>query len=1030
MLLHGGATSALAQGGTIAGRVGARGTNEPISQARVSVLGTTLSVISDADGKYTLRNVPAGTQQIRAVRVGYVEQKLEAQVTAGQTATLDFQMTQAVVQLAEVVTTATGESRRVEQGNSIATLGDVSKRVEEGTITSIGDLLSGGKAAGVSVLTGNMTGSVPVVRIRGLGSLATNGSGISNAPIYVVDGVRVNTSSINIGTGGTNTSYLNLLTPEEIQDVEIVKGPSAATLYGTDAANGVIVITTKKGRAGSTRWTFFGEGGIVDDRNDYMTQYALWGHNSTGALTRCVLKTIADGACTVDSTTSYNLFETPGVTPIVAGNRHQYGSQVNGGSDAVRYFVSGDFEQENGPLKMPDFAINRFDSLGIAVRDEWKRPEALSKQNFRANLSATLSPKMELNVSTGFVKLNQRLPQTDNNSFSYIFQAYNNPGYVPDANHSGLGYSKTGALGETLNGFRQFSPGEIFQVLRDQTVQDFIGSANLNWHPFSWMQNEATTGVDLADRYNLSLCRFNECPFSSATSRLGSITDTHSNDRQFTAKINSTATWAARAWMSLATTLGSDYVNNETEQSQGSGTQLPPGAQTVGAAAVRSGANTLPTASKTWGLYAQEQASIRDRLFLTVAVRSDQNSAFGTNFQRVFYPKASASWIISDESWFPHFDFLNQFRLRSSFGASGVQPGATVSLLAYAPATVTLANTAGSSFTDTPGVRGNQLGNENLKPERSTEIEGGFESRLFDRIFIDFTYFNKKTRDAIISQPIAPSAAPFTTSVQKNLGSVRNSGVEVTVTSTILNTKPLGWDLTISGSHINNKVVSLGVGDDGKPTPTIGTGATRDSVGLPVNAWFYRPYRYSDVNNDGLIGVTEVWVGPNVEYRGYSFPRDQVSFANGVNLFDQKLRLNVLVDYKGGFGLLNQTWQFYCQQTDVCKTESTLNHDLGDQARLIVGRYKNPSTSGGYLENGQFWRLREVSGTFALPGNIAPKYLRARDASLTFAARNLHVWTSYTGTDPESNYATGDVQTDFSTTAPPTYFTLRLNLHY
>ena len=222
---------------------------QPIVDVRVLVRGTSLTTSTNAQGVYTLRNVPAGAQIIEALRVGYRPQQANVQVTSGDTKTVDFAMETAVVQLADVVTTATGEQRRVELGNAVTTLGDVNNTVETTPINTLADLMVA-KAPSVVVLPGNETGSSPVVRIRGTNSLS-----LSNAPIYVIDGVRLTSSSVGVGTGGTTSSFLNDVSPEDIEDIEIVKGPSAETLYGTDAANGVIVITTKKGRAGATRWT-------------------------------------------------------------------------------------------------------------------------------------------------------------------------------------------------------------------------------------------------------------------------------------------------------------------------------------------------------------------------------------------------------------------------------------------------------------------------------------------------------------------------------------------------------------------------------------------------------------------------------------------------------------------------------------------------------------------------------------------------------------------------------------------------------
>jgi hypothetical protein len=447
---------------------------------------------------------------------------------------------------------------------------------------------------------------------------------------------------------------------------------------------------------------------------------------------------------------------------------------------------------------------------------------------------------------------------------------------------------------------------------------------------------------------------------------------------------------------------------------------------------VKSGSNQLETANKTLGLYVQEQAGINDRLFLIAAVRSDQNSAFGTQFQRVFYPKLSASWLLSEQGFFPKYKWLDQLRLRSAYGASGVQPGATTALQTFSAVTRSINTvTPGSATgTDTPALIAAALGNPDLKPETSAEFEGGFEAHMFDnRASLDFTYYHKKTTNALIAQPIAGSAAPSATSITGNFGSVMNEGIEALVNLTLIDRRSFGWDVTLNGSHNTNKILTLGLDKTGKPNPTIGTGTTRDSVGLPANGWFFIPYTYNDANHDGLISPSEVTVGTSAVYMGYSQPRDIFSVQNGFDLFNHKIRLQALIDYKGGFSIFNNTVEFYCSNFNTCSEETNTNTPLWRQARDIAQRYTSTTTQAGYLENGQFWRLREVSATVNVPNGFAQR-LRARDASLTFAGRNLHLWTKYTGVDPEDNYSTGDVQTDFETIAPPTYFTVRLNLHY
>ncbi len=210
-------------------------------------------------------------------------------IVDGQTATLDFAMTQSVVQLAEVVTTATGEQRRVEVGTAVENL-SVSAITETAPVRTISDVLTA-RVPGVMVQQGTQTGSGQRIRVRGISSLS-----LSNEPIFVIDGIRMssNNGSTSFGNGGNDFSRLGDISPEDIENIEIVKGPSAATLYGTDAANGVVVITTKKGRAGNAHWTTYGEGGVLDDRNWYADNYTLAGMNPTTKA-----KLVLQGQCTL-----------------------------------------------------------------------------------------------------------------------------------------------------------------------------------------------------------------------------------------------------------------------------------------------------------------------------------------------------------------------------------------------------------------------------------------------------------------------------------------------------------------------------------------------------------------------------------------------------------------------------------------------------------------------------------------------------------------------------------------------------------
>jgi hypothetical protein len=452
----------------------------------------------------------------------------------------------------------------------------------------------------------------------------------------------------------------------------------------------------------------------------------------------------------------------------------------------------------------------------------------------------------------------------------------------------------------------------------------------------------------------------------------------------------------------------------------------------------------------------QEQLSMRDRLFLILGLRQDENSAFGSNFQSVIYPKASASWVVSDEGFFPRFSWLDAMRIRSSYGANGVQPGATDALQTFSATTETLTSKTGTTTTgtDTPGLRANQAGNANLKPETSAEFESGFEMDVLNRrIHFDYTYYDKRTHDALIDVPIPPSAGASQLSLRQNVGSSRNWGHEVQVNAQVVSLSSFGWDVTLSGSHNSNKWLDLGIdpstctknaaGEIDQSTcqsRIIGAGGTtQQRVGYPLNAQWYKPYTYTDANGDGIIQQSEVTVDSGRVFTGYNSPRDLFSIQNGFDLFARRLRINAMFDYKGGYSTIDGTNNFDCNSTPyACPESQDPKSALWRQARAVAATYGTvvggtvQKTSLGYYMNGQFWRFRELSAVYQLP-RTALRYLKAADgANLTFGVRNIRHWSKFTGIDPEANYGlnAAENQNEFNSNPQPTYFTMRLNLKY
>src|ERR1041385_7132948 len=390
-----------AQQATITGHVTDKETGKPIPGVRLQLIQTALVVTVRNDGSYRFVGLGGGTYDVRVVAVGYGAEKKSVTVAAGETGTVDFALTQVPFTLEEIVTTATGQQRKLELGHVIGTIKADSITAYE-PVTSMTTLLQG-RTAGVTILpSAGTTGAGTRIRIRGANSLS-----LSNEPLIYIDGVKVNSSSSSSsrGTGGQSPSRLNDINPDEIESIEIVKGSSAATLYGTAAANGVVRITTKRGSAGRAKWNFFAEGGRVTDPNAYPNNYRAFGRTTpTGPLGTCLLTSQAAGTCTFEKLLTTNILEESAKTPISTGYRQQYGGSVSGGSEAVQYYVSGEFSGEAGTFKLPDAEKSRLlTSRGVtSLPDNVIRPNYDKQVNLRANLNSHPTEKVDVSVGWEF----------------------------------------------------------------------------------------------------------------------------------------------------------------------------------------------------------------------------------------------------------------------------------------------------------------------------------------------------------------------------------------------------------------------------------------------------------------------------------------------------------------------------------------------------------------------------------------------------------------------------------------------------
>jgi TonB-linked SusC/RagA family outer membrane protein len=947
---------------TVTGRVTDARSTLPLAGVAVEVEGTRLGAMTDSTGQYRINGVRSESQTLIARRIGYASLRRTVNVTSGQSATVDFALVVSATMLDEIVVTGTagGELRR-SIGNAVTTV-DASDMLAKSAATNISSLLNA-RAPGVNIVpTSGRLGAGPAIQIRGRSSI-----GLSNNPLLYIVGVRANNNSgtgpvaVSGSLGGQGSQVggrLNDINPDDIESIEVISGPAAATIYGTEAASGVIQIITKRGRvANKPAMSFRMETGSLyfrDAENRVPTNYARDASNNI----------VTWNGVTAEADSGRQLFRT--------GLTRRYIGAASGGRDAIRYYVSGAYENDYGIE--PNNALRQFST--------------------HANLNNSLGAATELTTSLNYTQKSEHLG-ADQGLSSLIGAQYGHP----------VVFRTPGARGFYAN-----FPPDVARELFDNAVgvNRFTGSMTLNNNSFNWLSHRAIVGVDYTTEDARAIEKFATpelAPLLSAAQASGRINQTLRRNTIITADYSGTAKFNLTSTIGSSSSIGGQYYNTESNASSLGGTGFPaPGVETVSSVANPVGSTQSQTINTTIGAYAQQQFSWRDRLYFTAALRVDNNSAFGEDFKWVTYPKASASWIMSDESWWPLAGKVNTFRLRGAYGESGRQPNAFSALRTFTPITGANAITPGS------------IGNPDLKPERGKELELGFESNFWNRLDLNVTYFTKKTYDVIINQAVAPSSG-FSASRPMNLGRVDNRGVEAQATFQAIRRSNFSWE--VSGNLGTNKDV---VKDLGGVPSLVTTFGPANVVGYPVQGMWSRVVRSAVRNPATGLALTDTaslrcengttqgapcTTAPFM-FMGTQTPKVTGAVANTFNI-GKRLRLFALADFKRGHTGYSSVELIRCSGSagaGLCRANYYPNEY--DIKYLAAATTVAASAGGAYIDQFfgdlSFVKLRELSATYSIP----ERWTRGASTSFTLAARELHTWTDWRGLDPEGFIGTSD----------------------
>ena len=976
----------------ITGRVIDAATSLPIPQVVVSIGGSSVRVLTGEDGRFVMPNVPPGSHILTFRRLGYAPGRQAVTVAAGQRdASVSVTLTPVASQLNQVVTTGTGDRAMLEIGHSSTSI-DAEKEVERNAYQDLSDLLAN-RGNGLSTMSGGGSpNSQTRNRIRGINSINAN-----NDPIVIIDGIRAASGYPScrgsIGSGnlvGCNNvpSRFDDIDVNDIESIEILKGPSAAALWGSEASNGVIVIKTKRGRAGPTRWTVTYDEGFSSAPTDLRIPMQGLGTPPNGtSVFSCTLLDQALGRCVpIDSVAGgFNLFADPRTTPMATGRQTDVNVSAAGGGETMQFYFSGGYRNDLGTAKMPetDRRLVR-QALGQSLPGWMKRPDSKNSGNVVGRLTGQFSDNADYAITTNFIQIDSRTGG--------------------DGVMGGTGDPRSEADTLTLS-----SAFNKFYVERKHRTNRFIGGLSLNWRPVTWFSGNAVVGRDYAFMQGGEYARRNWClPFCATTSREASGQVNHGESRQMVQTVNLggvfTVPVPGRTTV-LRTAVGAQHTRSWDHDFGGSGYDLPVGRVDVTAAP---SANRTATQSSddraTFGMYVQQTVGFRERLFVNAALRRDLGSSLGREVAPL-YPKWDASWLASEE---PFFAGLREkgvsLRLRGAFGHAGVQPTTSAKFRTFSqlPRFVDPITGFGDNYALLNGV-----GNADLRPERSVEREGGFELGLWDdRVTTHFTAFHKFTEDAIISRILAPSIGlGSTTRQQYNVGNVRNTGVETGVTARILDQPNLQWLLTVAYASRRNKLVSLGAGVEpfsiSASNANLATTKDDDGIVMPGYPLFGRWARpilgYSDANLDGIITPDEVKLSDTLVFIGPSQPKADMAVVPEFAFWNGRIRMSADFSYIHGLTQVN-TWaassRFFTTEAYDPSTS------LRDQACIVAASSHQDEFC--YYETVNVFRLENMSLSFAAPDRFA-QMVRAQSASFALTGSNLGLWSGYKGYDPTVN---------------------------
>lgn len=918
---------------------------EPLPGVNVLEQGTaTNGTSTDEDGQYEL--TVEGPQSVLVFTfIGYQRQEIRV----GDQQTIDVQLERDVEMLEGVVVVGYGEQDRRTVTSSISS---ISSDDLENTPVAGSDQLIQGRAAGVQVSANSGTpGSGIFVKVRGTSSI----SGGSD-PLYVVDGVPIETGNFGLGLGGETTSALADIDPSDIESIEVLKDASATAVYGARASNGVVLITTKRGTDAEPSIQFSTYYGAEEPVNmpDLVSGPEFEMLMNESARNNGEPEPYANPQDATDTDWADTVFRTATV--------RNYDLTLSGGNETIRYALSG----------------SNFNQEGVV------RPTAYKRTSARANLDVNATENLTVGTSLTYSFSNRNRARNNDNITGVLGGVYFLPSNLPVLQQDGS-YTKFSIFENPV--------AAAEEIDFNMDVNRFVGNAFAEYEIRPGLSVKTSWSYDYnevkEDRYDNTLTNNGSAVNGNALSTVAISTNwTGENTLNYRFNVED---------HNFNTLLGTSLQESNFERTTATGQQFPSDDfQRIEDAAVQTATST----GTSWGIasfFGRVSYDYDGRYLATATVRRDGSSRFGENNQWGTFPSFAVGWVPTEESFF-NVDWISNLKLRGSYGITGNQSGIN-NFQAQGL-------WGGASYTDSPGTTPEQLSNPNLKWETTTQLDIGFDLGLLnDRISIVYDYYDKQTEDLLLAVPV-PMTTGFEQLVQ-NFGELENKGMELGISADVIQQTDISWNVQFNIAGNRNKVLKLAA-----PFNVYNRDPYRYQEGYPMYSFYFHEQLgvdpetgdpiFADVDGDGTFN-------PNVDRKivGDANP----DFFGGItNDFGYKnFDLTVFFQYSYGNDQLN--WNRFFQEhggtrnTNFLSTQLDRWQEPGDETmvpRLSSSNYAGNLRPSRFVEDGSYLRLKEATIGYNLPesilGRLGGTISRAR---FYITGRNLLTFTNYSGLDPE-----------------------------